>query len=154
MIREIKDRVNRGELPGGAPLPDYSRSYALYRQQIGRSPVDDKLYLTGQMMGSLNVLDHDGKHVIIGFVGQRTRGGPDVKVGELLTKQGRRNRRSMTSTQKLGRQVARAQRDYPMNADVAFDLDRRGWVFFTLTPEEWMRALGKTWEEAKAKKWI
>jgi hypothetical protein len=146
----IVKRTKRGDAVGGDALPDYSRGYALYRQQVGRSPLDDKLFLTGQMMRSLSILFSDAKSVTVGFAGARGQKAPKVPTKALLTKAGRKARRQAgkSRTEKAGEDVATS------NAQVAYDLTQRGWIFFDLTPEEWGEAQRITLERAKINGWL
>lgn len=139
VIKTIKARVDKGQMPDGRAFTEYSEGYAAYKQAIGRSPGSkgDYLRLTGQMLGSLVVLEYNSQVVKVGFSGDHVRGGPK-----------RPGYKPRHSTSKAGRTGATA-----LNVEIAYVNNERR-PFFTISDVEYQKILALAVIQAKKQGWV
>jgi len=83
VVRAIKHRVSKGKDLRGKQFRPYTPEYSKYKKLVGRTGKRGQdnqgwLYLTGSMMGALNVMKYDDKRFVVGFSGMHTGQRPSV----------------------------------------------------------------------------
>lgn len=68
-VGRIKRRTNAGLDVNGQAFKPYSRRYATMRRKAGRTVTPVTLWLSGGMLGGMQVVSSDENRAVIGFVG-------------------------------------------------------------------------------------